>query len=260
MVQERGNSVARWRGEADMPARIVPGLPSFACWWPLVFALAYVGMPASAAPAPLVPSPVGDPPAERDTVGEAMRSRDALDQQMRTQIAELKASTARANANMDALTQAAKAIPSPPAPDYSHAPTLLEFAAMGVVIAVLLLWLAMVGRGFRACVLYAHGRSCDARVLRRFRRFGAIAVLEYEFWSLEGRHTGMAPAHCAGGDTVHIVYNDAHPDWHRPRVLLFNDVLTAGTFFLAPLTLLLLRLGGVVWDVGMQRLRGVRAG
>jgi hypothetical protein len=255
MVRERGKIEVRWRSEADRLVRGVPGLASLLTSRLLVFAMASTALPALASPATMVDRPATAAAWTDQEAGDALRSTGALRQEMQAKTTELDAGMVRANTNLLALSQAAHAGPTPPPPDFSVAPTAIEYGVLVLVGGLLLAWLVVVGRGFRACTLYVHGRPFDARVVRRFRRFGA-AVVEYEFWSLQGRRTGIAPARCAGGDTVHIVFNDAHPDWHRPRALLFDDLLMAGTFFLAPLTLFLLRLAGTLWEVVMHRIRG----
>lgn len=113
---------------------------------------------------------------------------------------------------------------------------------LGIGALVLLLFASLL-RALAALALIMDRRQSDARVVRRFRRFGLFERIEYEFFSSQGSHRGTAPAWCEEDGSLLIAWRPAHPDTHRPVRLLGHDLFNGLSFMGYGLVLALLHAG-----------------
>lgn len=106
-------------------------------------------------------------------------------------------------------------------------------AAYVLVGLILVRILIALGTGLVSIALYMDRHEGLANVEGEYRRFGLFPRVRYSIWTPNGMIRGSAPAWCARRGMVAVAWRPQHPDWHRPRDLMLEDVLLASSFFFA---------------------------
>ena len=120
---------------------------------------------------------------------------------------------------------------------------------IGVVLPLVLLtlWYGALSLG-----LYRERSEDEAVVEGEYRRLGLFPRVSYSYSTPAGIVRGTAPAHCAHKGIVRIACRPLQPHWHRPRGMMFEDVMLAASFWLAAPIILLIRVVAALREAQRQ--------